>query len=114
MGPDKADKEHLALVIHCDDETLFIATDVKHDAVVFQDTCVTQLGFQFWGRMPGSFARFRIPGFEWPLGISILGCGFPKFPQGPFRYDSHGQKYRVTPFWDQDHYGLRGMKDSSS
>jgi hypothetical protein len=79
-----------------------IATNVKDDPVVFENARLPKLGFDvLWGAPPG-FPGFRMPGFQRPFGIGILGYRFPKLPQGPFGYHSHTLDHNPVPFRDQD------------
>jgi hypothetical protein len=80
MGPDESDEQRLSLIVHCGDSPILVATNIKDDPIVFQNARLPKLGLNVLWDAPLRFSGFRIPGFQRPFGISILGHRFSKPP----------------------------------
>ena len=90
MRPDKAHKDRLLIIPDYDNQSIFIAANVKHHPTIGEETRTAVVGLDVrWGT-PRRFTHLSIPGFE-RLFRLLTPRLLPELSEGSLGDDAHGQ-----------------------
>jgi len=80
------DKHDLELILHRDNDPIFVAPDVEHHSIVGDKTRVTISLFDVYGRLPMGMFDIGIPSLK---RLPSVGMVFPKEAEGFSGDDPH-------------------------
>ena len=71
MTADESDKDHLEVVVHLDDQAVFVAADVEDNPVVGKKTGTGKLGLNLLWMSPSGGLGEGVPSLEGLFSIAM-------------------------------------------
>ena len=98
MTADESDKDHLEVVVHLDNQAVFVAADVEDNPVVGKKTDIEKPGLNLLWIAPSGGLGEGVPGLEGLFSITMTRL--QELHQGSLGDDAH-TTLLLLPLWEE-------------
>lgn len=109
MGSNEFHPRNPGLILHLDDQAVFVARDIEHHAAVATEARASVLCFDVLRRLPVRLERFVVPALQSAFRIGAFGL-IPVFDQRTLGNDSHNRPPVFGDCRSPEHRGQSGRQ----
>lgn len=99
MRADEFDVDDAKVVVHVNDQTIFVSANIEYHAIVGHKTCMSISAFNCLGISPVGSLRFSKPRLQ---GLLCIRMAFPKVSERSPGENPHGENDSMFPLREQE------------